>query len=117
MSDNQLRFDEPIARATDPTTSHQAAASVTNQTTIRDRVLYELRHDPLTFDQLLARFAATDIRHSPSGVRTRTRELVDAGLVESHPTRRGTTPAGRACALWQLTIEGRHHIYQKGWTR
>lgn len=93
----------PRARHTDPTTSHMAAASLSDQgiATLRALILQLLRaHGPLTDEQLLELAAGAG---SPSGLRTRRSELVRDGLVI--PAGYGTTRAGRRCLYWAAPTE------------
>ena len=93
-----------LARRTDSTTSLQAALE---QTSEKRRALYAqihawLRLDPMTDDELLRAFTTLHIPHTPSGVRTRRRELVDAGWVTDSGRRRPSN-AGRPSIVWQVT--------------
>lgn len=96
------------ARRTDPETSHAAAASLT-PTALRasqSEVLNILRQGPM-HDQRIAQVAMDwHTKQSPSGLRTRRRELVDAGLVEDSG-RRETLTSGYKSVVWQLTAQGR----------
>lgn len=92
----------PRARRSDPATSHAAARSVADTGTIRARILEIIRTEgPLTDEELLELF---ERRHpataSPSGIRTRRKELVDMGYLEDSG-QRATTKAGRQTAIWQ----------------
>ena len=95
----------PRARNTDPTTSHQAAASVATDTLTRTQalILEALRaHGPLTDEQLCQRIA--DVERKPvsvSGIRTRRSELVTAGRVID-TGRRQPTLTGRSAIVWSL---------------
>jgi hypothetical protein len=96
------RGPPPVARLTDPATSHAAARSVGDTGTIRARILELIRTEgPLTDEELLELF---ERRHpasaTPSGIRTRRKELVDMGYLEDSG-QRGTTRAGRQAAIWQ----------------
>ncbi|MCY4726730.1 winged helix-turn-helix domain-containing protein [Nocardioides sp. STR2] len=85
-------------RASDPDTSHEAAAkAVTIRPRIREQVLAALTdHGPMTHDDLMVHVSA-----SPSGVRTRTSELVHDGLVEAVPDNAGTSGLGNRARLWR----------------
>lgn len=95
------------ARTGDPDTSHEAAASITEAhlSAAQTLILSLIRaHGPLADHELDAAYErqrglGLDIQISPSGVRTRRRELVDAGLVEQH----GDTlsPTGRRAFTWR----------------
>ncbi|GAA4680162.1 hypothetical protein [Nocardioides nanhaiensis] len=89
-------------RRTDPDTSHEAAAqAVTRRERIRDAVLATLRDlGPMTHDDLAARIPWA----SPSGVRTRTSELVTDGLVEAVPNHSGKSGMGNRARLWRAAI-------------
>jgi len=95
----------PRARNTDPTTSHQAAASVATDTLTRTQALIveALRaHGPLTDEQLCQRIA--DIERKPvsvSGIRTRRSELAADGRVTDTGDRQPTR-AGRQAIVWGL---------------
>jgi len=97
-----LAEPENYARATDPATSHAAAASVTEDT-IRElhaAILQVLRmHPPLSDEQIRERLFADGVLTTPSGARTRRSELVHAGVVKDSGLR-GTTKAGRPTILW-----------------
>jgi hypothetical protein len=74
---------QPVARRTDPETSHEAAASVEDLTEKRRLVLTLLREiGPCTDEWLVFCYPQyfPEHRQSPSGIRTRRRELVDAGF-------------------------------------
>lgn len=98
-TDGDTLFAPPRARPTDPATSHQAAATVA-ATTGRQVVLETLRAHPagLCDEELVA---VVGDRLSPSGARTRRRELVDAGLVADSGIRRRTR-AGRKTIVWRV---------------
>ena len=95
----------PRARNTDPTTSHNAAASVATDTVTRTQalILEALRaHGPLTDEQLCQRIA--DVERKPvsvSGIRTRRSELVTAGRVID-TGRRQPTLTGRSAIVWSV---------------
>lgn len=98
----------PRARATDPSTSHRAASSI-SRSRLRDsqeailRLFREL--GPMTDDLLLERYAAAvdeGLRpvQSPSGIRTRRAELVAVGsVVKTGETR---LPSGRMGSIFAL---------------
>jgi hypothetical protein len=93
----------PVARASDPATSHEAAQSVRDLTEKQWGVLLILRWDgPATDEQIYAAFRRRGWLISPSGCRTRRKELVEAGLVEDSG-RRGVTESGRSTVVWQAT--------------
>jgi hypothetical protein len=98
----------PSARVTDPLTSHQAAASVTNPGTTRDKILslfYTTARygvPGLTDEEVIELYKARFGFISPSGCRTRRKELVDLGLVEDSGITR-LTQSGRNTIVWRLT--------------
>lgn len=95
-------FDPPRARRTDPVTSHYAARRVDADVSesIRARVLHVLRtRGPATHEEILAVFADKGWDGSPSGVRTRCRELASAGMVRDTGQIR-QTQCGRASVVW-----------------
>ena len=96
----QMDIFDPAARATDPDTSWQAARSV-GELRPRQAAVLELLadHDGLT-DEDIARLYVGP-RQSPSGLRTRRRELVDMGLVVDSG-RRGVTVSGRSTIVWEV---------------
>lgn len=112
MSGDQLPFVDavPRARRTDPQTSHDAARSI-DRRSLSDvhRMIGRLLalHGPLTDESIAALYAARALDDpkcrpvSPSGLRTRRRELVDAGLVEPTETV-AYTAAGRRTTVWKL---------------
>jgi len=96
----------PRARRTDPETSHDAAASVApTQRPSQAAVLYVLRtNGPITDTGLIGvyqLYARADVlpQQSESGIRTRRKELVTAGLVRA--AGRVTLPSGRAAITWE----------------
>ncbi len=95
----------PRARNTDPTTSHEAAASVAIDTLTRTQglILEALRaHGPLTDEQLCQRIAEVERKPvSVSGIRTRRSELVTAGRVVDTGERRQTA-TGRQAIVWSI---------------
>jgi len=106
---------EPVARRTDPQTSHAAAASARPSAgAIRAHVLEALRLAGqsarlrgLTDDELLAEFERRGWPGTPSGIRTRRRELVDeepAQVIDTGTTRK--TATGRSAIVWAARPEG-----------
>jgi hypothetical protein len=133
VSDQELPLEGvvPVARLTDPATSHAAAATVTNSDRLRWRILARLCDDAVArgarpesseawdrpgwladhpcgmTDEALHAYLRSDIlRCTPSGVRTRRSELTNAGLVQPHPYAYGQTAAGRRCHVWVPTGAG-----------
>lgn len=88
----------PLARRTDPHTSHEAAESLARRATQRRTVLMILRGLPegVTDEELVSLIGAN---LSPSGVRTRRHELVEQGLVVDTGIRRKTN-SGRSAIVW-----------------
>ena len=88
------------ARRTDPLTSHEAAASVTNQKTIRHWVL-KLLDKPRTDVELVEVFGKMKNapRASESGIRSRRAELVADGLVIDTGARK-KLQSGRQATVW-----------------
>lgn len=90
------------ARATDPKPSHQAAARV-NVTNSQKLVMRAARLGAARADELRGRIAANGHKISPSGCRTRCRELEVAGLlyivnhIQGHAVY-GLTDSGRVVA-------------------
>jgi hypothetical protein len=94
----------PGARATDPSTSHEAAASVKNLSRTQSGILGILRV-PCTDEQLIARYQSMYLkmpalfpRASDSGIRSRRAELFKLGLVE--PIGYSKTKANRKTIIW-----------------
>lgn len=100
-----LDYADEVARArySDPETSHAAAASVKVRDSQR-KVLALLAQGPATHEELAARAYEQGITISPSGLRTRCHELVDAGLVRDS-THRKRLPSGRSAVVWELRRE------------
>jgi hypothetical protein len=96
------------ARTTDPSTSHAAAASVSNTAAVRGAVLAILDlFGPMTDDELVRNYETNSLRipgpvaprSSASGLRTRRAELRNAGYV--HDTGgRERLASGRAAIVW-----------------
>ncbi len=95
----------PRARKTDPTTSHNAAASVATDTLTRTQalILEALRaHGPLTDEQLCQRIAQVERKYlAVSGIRTRRSELVKTGRVIDTGDRQPML-SGRPAIVWGL---------------
>ena len=95
------------ARATDPETSHEAAASVARISDAQGFILKMLNtHGPLTDEKLWDLYHPADIQiyhfihMSISGARSRRAELVKAGLVRDSGERRETR-SGRKAIVWE----------------
>lgn len=100
-------FDlEPVARSRkgDPWTSREAGRSVKHITETQGRLIGILRHwgDGLTDEELWQEWEATyDRPISPSGLRTRRRELERLEVIEDSGWTR-PTKAGRKSIVWRL---------------
>ncbi len=91
----------PHARISDPITSHEAAASVTNVSSLKSLIL-ELLQSPKTDPELLSAVqAVSDKPVSESGVRTRRAELVEMGFVRDSGERKELA-SGRKAIVWHL---------------
>jgi hypothetical protein len=103
MNQNSL-FDPPdpytLARGTDPPTSLEAAGSLraVRITKTRMAILDRLRANPdgLTDEQIAKQLRTMA---SPSGLRTRRKELVEAGYA-ADSGRKGVTLSGRRTIIW-----------------
>jgi hypothetical protein len=112
QDDPTLEGADPVvvarARSTDPMTSHAAAASVGDLRPNQRAVLGLLRCHPggLTDEQMVVHYQDSRRGHpevpaqTESGLRTRRKELVDAGLVVDTGEKRKTA-AGRATKVWK----------------
>ena len=94
----------PGARPTDPSTSHEAAASVKNLSRTQSGILGILK-TPMTDEYLVARYQdmARNLpelfpRASQSGIRSRRAELFKLGLIE--PVGYGKSNSGRKAIIW-----------------
>lgn len=93
------------ARRTDPTTSHEAAKSVRNQTDTHERILelFERFGDATDEDLLVYWGQMASLNDwppiSPSGLRSRRAELVALGLVVN-TGEKSITNSGRSCIVW-----------------
>lgn len=102
----------PLARTSDPETSHQAAGSIrldrlrTSQAAVLRMFtdagigLTDVRAAEL-YDALRRQWPDLYPRQSPSGLRTRRDELVTAGLLEDSGERQ-RLPSGRMAIVWRL---------------
>jgi hypothetical protein len=91
------------ARATDPVTSHEAAASIggDNIRASQQAILDLLRRKPGTDNDIAYRYGAwNEPQQSASGLRTRRSELVTKGLVEDSGER-VVLPSGRKSIVWR----------------
>lgn len=99
----------PNARITDPQTSHDAAQSVRNLTATKLAIL-DLLTRAMPDEELIDRYyIRTEVglapMASPSGIRSRRKELFDADLVESAGFAK--TASGRSTVVWRVTLAGR----------
>lgn len=99
LFDLAVGFDTPRARRTDPTTSHEAADSISTEGLHASQAaaLEVLRRDP--FMRLMPAWLIEhdlDDDWSPSRVRSALVELERAGLIRRH-SHTGVTPRGRRC--------------------
>jgi len=101
----------PIARTTDPATSWKAATSVKKKTINQamEIILFLLHKQPFTDEEIYDYKFLVENSISPSGMRTRRNELLQAGLIVS--CGEGKTKSGRSCHKWQLTIRG-EEVYE-----
>lgn len=103
---NVVRRTRAKARRTDPSTSHEAAASVTglrhSQIAIYDLLV---KYGPMTDEEIWTRLEGhpdENLFTTISGSRTRRKELVDAGMVEDSG-RTKLTRAGRKTIVWKVS--------------
>jgi hypothetical protein len=91
----------PVARKTDPLTSHEAAASVLEHTISETKrmILEHLTQEPATDVAIFLAWPEEEV--SSSGLRTRRKELVDEGLVID-TGRREQLASGRWATVWGL---------------
>ena len=99
----------PIARLTDPKTSHEAAQSVRNISATK-LVILDLLTRSFTDEDLIDRFySRVEVGlaplASPSGIRSRRAELVRDGFVEAVGFAK--TASGRNTLVWRATLAGR----------
>lgn len=92
-------FSYGLARNSDPVHSHKAGAS-TNRARTRALILRVLPDiQPATDEQLVTACAAVE-PCTPSGVRSRRKEMATEGLIVQDED--SVTSAGRACRTWRL---------------
>lgn len=100
-----MRTEHPPVRDTDPFTSWAAAYRDHSEDTRLKSVIWSAlsQFGPMTHDQLIE--CVSHIRPaSPSGVRTRTAELVEMGLVEAVPDMISKSRYGRDALLWRVVL-------------
>lgn len=92
--------DRAVARRTDPETSHNAAASVKNISDLQGMIWdYFQLWGPHT-DEAMYEAMKAHAWVSPSGFRSRRKELVDKGFLE-WTGYTAFTKAGRKARIWQ----------------
>jgi len=100
-----------LSRPTDPETSREAAAAVLPRLrTSQQEVLTLFRRvGPMTHAQLVDAARRYDVPQSPSSLRTRTSELVKAGVLADSGVREtvGVSPGGikRRAVVWCLPAD------------
>lgn len=99
----------PKARNTDPSTSHDAAKSLSNVELLRIAIYNILEANPqgLTDGQIQTIYDKARAQYrwpiaSDSGMRSRRSELVEQGRV-IHSGRYGTTESGRKTIIWEVS--------------
>lgn len=103
-------------RPNDPDTSWDAAKAQTEgKTAALQARIYEALEalGPMTYDQLLALFDRLHVPHSPSGVRSRTKELRELGWVRHHRDALGravkrSSVSGHPSYVWEAVPAGEH---------
>jgi hypothetical protein len=104
--EDALTHIQPVARRSDPATSHAAAASVDLRDSHRAVADCFDAYVELTDEELLRVYRARQVGHvypaqSDSGLRTRRRELVDLGVLENSG-RKARMETGRMAIVWTL---------------
>jgi hypothetical protein len=104
--EDALTHITPVARRTDPTTSHAAAASVDLRDSHRAVADCFEAYVELTDEELLRVYRQRQVSHvypaqSDSGLRTRRRELVDLRVLENSG-RKARMETGRLAIVWTL---------------
>lgn len=95
-------MQEPRARAGDPETSVEAAQSVRDRSILQEAILKILKRYGAKTDERIAQYLFDmGMATTPSGMRTRRRELVQMGMVQDTGKRR-RTKAGRNSIVWGL---------------
>jgi hypothetical protein len=98
------KIAQAYARRTDPQTSHVAAKRVTNSAKVREAILELFREFGPMHDEVLIRMYRSKNSNpaaSDSGIRTRRKELKDAGLIREC-VKLAETRAGNPCAVWEI---------------
>ncbi len=96
----------PRARLSDPATSHDAAASVTDVTETQAIILTLLRETPMCDEKLIEQYRMGETlwgfpHKSESGIRSRRAELVRMGFVETIGLQERMS-TGRFATVWQV---------------
>lgn len=110
LIDSPLLWDDTLVRATDPVTSHLAAAIVDKRDSQMVVLRCLARTGPLADHELVTWLQ--DYDHSPlseSRIRSARSELVNRGLVEFAGIHT-KTPRGRMTQVWSVTAAGHHEI-------
>lgn len=96
-------FSTPIARNSDPETSHEAAASVKNVSDIQQKILdiFKSTNGLLHDEEIYATLKRQNVKVSTSGARTRRSELVKMNRLKDSGMR-FKLATGRRAILWQL---------------
>lgn len=90
----------PMARATDPSTSHDPADSVENVLNVQHGILNVIaRWGPKTDEDIAHLYKGP--KASPSGLRTRRKELVAAGILRDSG-RKQRLASGRSGIRWEI---------------
>ena len=101
-----MPFDSPpLARKTDPETSHEAARNVKGETVARVRaaIISALASiQPATDEEIVDHCRNLDPTMTPSGVRTRRCELAYEIPPRVVFAGTGESKAGNRCCLWRL---------------
>lgn len=104
---------QPVARTSDPETSHAAAASITpatlrasHEAIIELMTLIGYGTDEYICNQYeLLRNMHAWPRQSQSGIRTRRHELTNAGIIIDSG-QRAPTISGRLAIVWEIALHG-----------
>ena len=92
---------EKMTRWSDPATSYEAAASV-DLTKGQKIVMLAFRSKrSMTDDELIAQVARLGLKLSPSGCRSRRKELVEMGLIRDSGVKEQTA-SHRSTIVWEI---------------
>lgn len=103
------RDPQARARTMDPETSHAAAASLSiEQLRASQREVYDLflLNGDMTDEQVADVAVIRGVKQSPSGLRTRRKELVEGGMLEDSG-RRASLRSGRSSIVWRIRARTR----------